>query len=208
MTELMIVPTGAAELHRHYPGQTEPQPAYLELCLRTGRLYADTDAEVRGARPFSVYYGFERRYPVPALTGAAADRLLEEIRPLAQRILNDWTEELDSQSNRVAVLGGDAQAAEEEIEAIVARYDDEHGIDPADLISVWDLDGATNGEEAAEYGITSGTTDERLDEIAALIRSDLAECDGSERTAETVVVAGLEEYLRDLRDNGGTGYED
>ncbi|MGW5003284.1 hypothetical protein ACWEP8_37150 [Streptomyces hydrogenans] len=207
MTELTILPTGATELHLQYAGQTKPQPAYLELDLQTGRLYADTDSEVGGAYPFSVHYGFDRRYGIPALTGQAADRLMQEIRPLAQRILNDWEEIWDG-NNMVARLGKDAAEAEEEIEAIVSRYGNEYEVDAADLIAVWDLDGATNGDEASEYDITPDTTDERLDEIAREIRSDLAGCDSSGRSVDTVVVVGLDTHLRELRDNAETDDED
>ncbi|MGY3341101.1 hypothetical protein ACVW0K_007294 [Streptomyces filamentosus] len=205
MTELTILPTRAAELHLQYKGQSKPQPAYLELDLEAGRLYADTDAVVGSGSPDSVRHGFDRRYRIPALTGQAADRLLEEIRPLAQRMLADWEEVWDG-NNMVARLGEDALAAEEEIEAIVARYEDEHDVDPADLIAVWDVDSATNGCEAEEYEITAGTTDEQLDEIAAQIRKELADCDS--RSVDTVVVEGLDAYLRNLRDNAEADDED
>jgi hypothetical protein len=208
MAELTILPTGAAELHLQYDGQNEPQPAYLELDLQSGRFYADTDSEVGNrATPLSVRHGFDRRYGIPALTGAAADRLIEELRPLAQRMLADWEEVWDG-NNTVARLGEDAAAAEEGIEAIVARYDNEYDVDPADLIAVWDVDSATNGCEAEEYGIAADTTDERLDEIAKEIRTALAECDSTGRTVDTVVVVGLDAYLQDLRDNAATDDED
>ncbi|MFD4392613.1 hypothetical protein [Streptomyces sp. NPDC058495] len=207
MTELSILPTGATELHLQYNGQNEPQPAYLELDLKAGQLYADTDSQIGSGAPASVHHGFDRRYGIPALTGAAADRLLAEIGPLAQRMLADWEEVWDG-NNMVARLGKDAVAAEEEIEEIVARYEDKYAVDPAELIAVWDLDGATNGCEAEEYEITADTTDERLDEIAAQIRADMADCDSTGRTSDTVVVVGLNAYLRDLRSNAATDDED
>ncbi|MFB7359601.1 hypothetical protein [Streptomyces gardneri] len=206
MAELTIIPTGAAELHLQYDGQSEPQPAYLELDLKNGRLYADTDSVVGSGSPASVYYGFDRRYGIPALTGEAADRLMEEIRPLVQRILADWEEVWDG-NNMVARLGDDAAEAEEEIEEIVGRYENEYDVDPADKIAVWDLDGAVNGQEAEEYDITKDTSDERLDEIALDIRTNLAGCDSDSRTVNTVVVEGLEEYLQGLRDNAGADDE-
>ncbi|MFF6794345.1 hypothetical protein ACFY9C_35345 [Streptomyces filamentosus] len=204
-TELTILPTGAAELHLQYDEQAEPQSAYLELDLEAGRLYADTDAVIGSGSPDSVRHGFDRRYRIPALTGQAADRLLEEIRPLAQRMLADWEKVWDG-NNLVARLGEDALAAEEEIEAIVARYEDEHDVDPADLIAVWDVDSVTNGCEAEEYEITADTPGKRLDEIAAQIRADLADCDS--RSVDTVVVVGLDAYLRNLRSNARTDDED
>ncbi|RSS38911.1 hypothetical protein [Streptomyces sp. WAC08241] len=200
MTKLTTIPTGATELHLQYDGQHKPQPAYLELDLKNGRLYADVDSVIGSGAPASVFHGFDRRYGIPALTGTAADRLIEEIKPLAQRMLADWEEIWDG-NNMVARLGEDAAAAEEEIEEIVSHYDNEYDVDPADLIVVWDLDGATNGCEAEEYEITLDTTDERLDEIAKEIRTGLAGCDGPGRSVDTVVVEGLKRYLEELRDN-------
>lgn len=192
MTDLTITRCAApAELYRRYQNQSKPQPAYIELDLRTGRLFATYDSEVGGARPFSVRRGFDRRYPTPVLTAAAANRVMEEIRPLAERVLADWEETLDArQSNLVAVLGEDAAAAEEEIFKHLGD-----GFEDADRVAAWDIDGAVNGEEAKEFGITADTTDERLAEIAAEIKSALADCGES----DVVVVNGLEEYLEGLR---------
>lgn len=179
------------ELYRRYDRQSEPQPCYIELDLRQGTLLADYDAEVGNARPFSVYYGFERRYGIPALTAESANRAMEEIRPLAERILADWEERLDSQSNMRAYLGQDAQGAEEEI----TKYLD-GAFDDTDEVAQWDIDGAVNGSEADDHDITADTTDERLDEIAAEITAGLAEVSES----GVAVVHGLDEYLRGLRD--------
>ncbi|MCY0924419.1 hypothetical protein OS965_41135, partial [Streptomyces sp. H27-G5] len=56
--------------------------------------------------PFSVHYGFDRRWAIPALTGEAANALLRDIAPLAQRMLDDWETDLDDrQANVIAVLG-------------------------------------------------------------------------------------------------------
>jgi hypothetical protein len=60
---------------------------------------------------------------------------------------------------------------------------------------VWDVDGACNGTEVEDYGITADTTDERLDEIEEDIRKSLAEVSGS----AVVVLDGVAEYLRDKR---------
>ncbi|GHJ34288.1 hypothetical protein TPA0910_87210 [Streptomyces hygroscopicus subsp. sporocinereus] len=188
-TVRIIECTYADELHRHYDGQTEAQDCYIELDLREGTLLASYNAEIGNAVPFSVHHGFERRYGIPVLTGDAADRVMEEIRPLAERILADWEEHWDGH-NKVARLGEDAQAAEEEIEEKLSDFDE------SDLVTEWDIDGATNGSEVDEYGITADTTDERLDEIEATILKDLADVSPS----DVVVCHGLDDYLRELRD--------
>lgn len=198
----IIACTASDELFRQYQGQSEQQPTYIELDLREGTLLADYDSEVGGAVPFSVYHGFERRYGIPTLTGDAANRVMREIAPLAERILADWKEDWDGNNMR-AYLGADAQAAEAEIEerlGLKLGYGDvgadSQGFDDSDLIVVWDIDGATNGQEASDYNITGDTTDGRLDEIEQEILKDLAECG----PAGVVVCHGLDTYLRNVRD--------
>jgi len=193
--------TEPAELYRRYDGQSEAQDAYIELDLREGTLLADWDSEVGNAVPSAVYHGFERRYSIPVLTAAAANRVMEEIAPMAARVLADWEEIWDG-NNMVARLGTDAEAAEAEIEehlGLALGHGDhgfEHqGFGDEDLVAEWDIDGAVNGSEAEEYGITAETTDDRLDEIEAEITRDLAQAGES----KVAVVHGLDAYLRDLR---------
>ncbi|MFF1284328.1 helix-turn-helix domain-containing protein [Streptomyces sp. NPDC058299] len=199
MSVRIIECTNPVGLHRHYDGETGAQPAYIELDLREGTLHADYDSEIGSAVPFSVYHGFERRYGIPVLTAEAANRVLREIAPLAERILADWEEEWDG-NNMVAHLGEDAQAAEEEIEdklgSNLSAGDLGH-FAPDDRVTEWDLDGAVNGSEVDDYGITADTTDARLEEIEQQILSDLAACgEGS-----VVVCHGLDDYLKELRDD-------
>lgn len=201
MTKVRIIEcTEPAELYRHYDGQSEPQPAYLQLDLKAGTLHADYDGEI-GATPFSVHYGFDRRWDIPLLTAKAANRTLREVAPLADRILADWEEKWDG-NNMVAVLGEDAQAAEEEIEKLLGLptgYGDDpnQGFPDSDLIGVWDIGGATNGCEVDEFGITADTTDARLEEIEQEILTGLAGCGDS----PVAVCHGLDDYLKGLRDD-------
>ncbi|MCX5078758.1 hypothetical protein OHA84_37980 (plasmid) [Streptomyces sp. NBC_00513] len=196
--------TSPTELFRHYDGQSEAQPAYIELDLPNGVLLADYNAEIGNGVPFTVYHGQDRRYTIPVLTGDAANRVMKEIAPLADRILADWEEVWDG-NNTVVRLGEDAQAAEDEIETklgLAHPYD--QVFEENDLIGQWDVDAALNGLEAEEYGITADTSDERLDEIAAEILGDLADCGGN----TVVVCAGLEAHLRTLRDDAATDQDD
>ncbi|MEV4438063.1 hypothetical protein AB0K09_03440 [Streptomyces sp. NPDC049577] len=202
MTEVRIIRcTTPTELFRQYVGQGAPQPVYIELDLREGTLLADYDAEVGGAVPFSVFHNFERRYAIPLLTGAAANRVMEQIAPLAERILADWEEVWDG-NNKVACLGEDARAAEEQLRdalglGLDASDREDQGFDEADLVAVWDIDGAVTGGEAEEYDISCDTDDDRLEEIADEIVRDLADVSES----GVAVVPGLEEYLRTVRED-------
>lgn len=197
--------TDPTDLFRQYHGQSEPQPAYLELDLRDGILRADYDSEVGPAAPAAVHHGFERRWGIPLLTGEAANRVMAEIAGLASRILADCEEHWDGR-NTVARLGEDAQAAEDEIRAWLGPASDsnwgtarlqDQGFPPSDLVGVWDLDdGVLNGYEAADHGITAETTDDRLAGIEAEILSGLAGT-GDHPVA---VCAGLAGHLGELRD--------
>lgn len=198
MSVRIIETASEGVLYRRYSGQTNPQDCYIELDLREGTLLADYNAEIGNAVPFTVFHGFERRYEIPVLTGSAADDLMQKIAPLADRILVDWESDWDG-NNKVAILGEDARAAEEEILSILGLdgpFSDE-AFDPSDMVTVWDVDGACNGVTADTFDITANTTDEQLDGIEEEIRQSLAEVSPS----PVILLDGVGEYLRGLRDD-------
>lgn len=203
MTDISIIDcTSPDELYRRYSAESQAQPAHIELDLHRGTLLADYNAETGTAVPAAVRHGFERRYNIPVLTADAANRVMREIAPLAARVLADWDDVWDGH-NMVARLGDDARAAEAEIEEHLGLAGEDgrdgfagQGFDGSDMVAEWDLDGAVNGSEAEDYGITAETTDERLDEIAAEITRELA----STSESKVAVVHGLGDYLRSLRD--------
>ncbi|MFE1358873.1 helix-turn-helix domain-containing protein [Streptomyces harbinensis] len=194
MTEVTIRPCGTdTELHRHYSREHKAQPTYIELDLEDGVMLADYDSEVGGGSPEAVHHGRVRRYRIPVLTAAAANSLMEELKPLAQRVLDGATIEWDG-SNKVGRLNDDAAQAEAEISD---RLDIEgEDWDESETVAEWDIDGATNGNEREEYGITATTSDERLEEIAATILDDLAEVSES----GVAVCPELLPYLKQLRE--------
>jgi hypothetical protein len=182
--------TNPTALYRHYEDETSQQTAYIELDLDNRILLADYDAELDTKVPVTVVYGIDRRYNIPAVTAEAANRAMEQILPLAQRIMAGTEMEWNG-NNTVAVLNADAQAAEEELEQTLAAAFDE-----SDEIAAWDVDSATTGTEASDYDITATTTDARLDEIAEEIISGLAD----ESPSGVATCHGLTRYLRTLRD--------
>ncbi|MFF7335393.1 hypothetical protein [Streptomyces sp. NPDC008150] len=189
--------TEPTELFRQYHGQNEPQPAYIQLDTEAGTLHADYDAEIGNAVPASVWHGIDRRYRIPILTADAANRVMEEIAPLADRIVAGTTTEWDG-NNHVAVMDDDAIAAEEELEEALGNGPSSRGasvFSESDVVAVWDIDGAVNGSEADDYDITPDTTDERLEEIANDILSNLADCAES----DVAVCDGLLPYLKEKR---------
>ncbi len=181
------------ELFEQYPDELTPQPVYIELDLRAGRMFAEYQGEIGGGVPMGVYHGLRRRYDIPILTAEAANRLLHKLAPLADRVLADWHEHWDG-SNHVPVLGEDASDAEEDIGDLAAL----EGFPERDIVVCWDLDGALNGEETAEYGITADTSIERLREIADDIIDELAS--NSLNSSGIAVCPGLTEHLQMLRD--------
>lgn len=195
MVEIYEV-TEPAELFHQPELDQSPFPVCIELDLRDNSLSATVTEPTGHAMPGDVWFGYRRRYEIPLLTADAANRIMKEIAPIADRIVTDWTEEprrhgTDSQ----VVLGDDAAAAEDELMEYLHQLGEFP--DPADLIEVYNVNASVNGDEVAEYGITQDTTDERIREIADEITQELA----ANCTASGVAVTpGLEEYLADLRD--------
>jgi hypothetical protein len=178
-------------LHRHYQGQTEPQGCYIELDCQTGLLTATYNAEIGNAIPFSVYHGHDRRYHIPCITADAANELMEEIRPLAERVIAGYTSEWDG-SNHRARFTTDAEQAEEEIERIIEGVDVETcGISDADA-SEW----LTETDPA----ITAQTTDEEIATLAEQAEKDAA--------YERIVLIDADGYLTRLRDEMRADAED
>ncbi len=166
-------------------------PTYVDVDLTSREISAGYHAG--SGTPGQVWHGYTRRYDIPLLTAAAANRLMERVAPLAERMCNDWSEEIGRGGRAEAVLGADGRAAESELIAALPGNED---VDPADLVDVWEASLMFVGNEAEEYGITANTTDQQLEQIATQMLDEVRH-----NSASGVVVApGLTEYLRDLRD--------
>jgi hypothetical protein len=186
MTETGIEVVPVAEeraLFRHYAGQHQPQPAYVQLDCETGKLTADYNGEIGNAVPFAVWHGLRLRWAIPPLKAGAANRLLEALVPIAEKIVAGFSREWDG-SNHV---GRYTEAADEAIEDAREVCRDFGGDD--DAIQSWD---AADWLLDTPKGLTAETTDE---ELAALAESLEAEADASGR-----FVLGLARHLERLRD--------
>ncbi len=175
------------ELHCQYSSQTSAQTCYVELDLAAHTLHASYDAEIGNAVPLSVWHGHDRRYPIPCLTADAANKLMGEILPLAERVLAGYESIWDG-NNNVARLSDDADEAEREINAL-CEHDrfDEH-----EQVQAWDAgDWFADGTPDANGDITHETTDEQITAIAKKLEAELD---------SNVVVRGIENYLTRLRD--------
>lgn len=102
-----------------FPGQFREQNAFFQLDTQTGLIVAMHNPEIGNAIPFSVYYGFDRRYSFnPMLKMKTVNEIGEKCLPLWQRVING-TEVVWDGHNNVARLTKDAQAAEDEIMEII-----------------------------------------------------------------------------------------
>ncbi|MFD0352928.1 hypothetical protein ACFVHW_04150 [Streptomyces sp. NPDC127110] len=194
--------TTLAELHCHYDRQFEPQNVYIELDLESGLLHADYNAEVGNAVPFEVFHGRTRRYPIgsgedgqhdgPVIPSAeGANRLLEQLRPLAERVLNGSAIEWDG-NNMVGRLDEDAVAAEEEILELLQGPD----LGDDGVLEVWTVESMGEPWSADDAGITGQTSDAELAEIEERLLAEFRDGMGQ----PTAVIGDLDVYLRSLRD--------
>lgn len=189
--EIQISEVCGADLHLQYPGQHRPQSCFVELDCRNGRLSAEANGEIGNAVPVDVHLGHIQRWTIPALRSKAANELLEEIAPLAAKVVRGYYSVWNG-NNHAANFKLPAQKAIEAIEALC------HGVDPDEALVVWAaadwfaVDGNLESQAKA-LGITAATTDEELDAIAKRVLSAAKSDDVDE-------IDGLDEHLRRVRD--------
>ncbi len=184
------------ELHQQYRGQSAPQDVYVELDCVRGILRAAYNPEIGNAVTSDVANGHTQCWEIAPLKADAANALLDEIAPLAARVVAGYSSEWDG-SNHVAEFDGDAEDAIETIEALCEKIRDRD--DDSEKISVWqasDWFGGV-GDYAAQrraLGIGANTTDDELDAILAR-EETIAEGDGID------VLEGASGHLKSLRDD-------
>jgi hypothetical protein len=181
-------------LHHRYPRQTSPQDCYVQLDCETGKLLADWNGEIGNAVPVRVHHGHVQRWGIPALRDGAANALLEEIAPLAERVVAGYDSEWDG-NNHVAAFDDDASEAIVEISALCERAE---GDAQEDGVRVWDAAdwyGGVGDHDAQRrsLGITAATTDAELDAIET--RED-----ESAKGNECDEIEGHAKHLHMLRD--------
>jgi hypothetical protein len=118
--------SGPLPLYHQYYGQTNPQPAFLEI--ESGEVWFDWNAEVGNAIPMSVYHRRALRLPVPNhLTPAGYQSLLEDITPALREIMAGHTLQWEG-NNHVGRLTEEAQAAFDglEYQSMSGEWDNYH----------------------------------------------------------------------------------
>jgi len=116
MSKIKVIPT--SRLYLKYDGQTQPQPCHIELnCQNDGKILAEYNPEIGNAVPTEVYYGHIQRWRIPCLKEQAADDLIQDLLPLAEKIVAGYNTEWDG-NNYSATFTDEAKAAIEEIESV------------------------------------------------------------------------------------------
>ncbi|MEV4767815.1 hypothetical protein [Micromonospora humida] len=184
--------TEAAALFRHYDGEAYPQPCYVHLDLEDGQVHCDYTASIGGAVPIAIHDRRTLTWQIPPLTADSANRLMAEIAPLAQRVLDGASIEFNG-SSHIGTLDDDAQDASDEIETIASSWADDNGTDVVSAVDAYDW--YSEGDDPAdELGLTADTTDEQL---AAIEKA--AEADITAAAEGTIVVQRLATYLEGRR---------
>lgn len=187
------------ELFRHYDGQHQPQPCHLNIDLNDGEIFCDYDPNIGSGVSADIWHRRILAVDIPCLTADAANKLMAEILPLAQRVLDgssiDW-----NGNNHVGTL--DADAGKAWMDIVEACEEDQ--FDSSDTIGYWAVsDWFTGADETrAALNITANTIDEKLAELAAAeveLAKTETEC-GYGVLDLTDTLAYLTQLRNDLRD--------
>ncbi len=173
--------------------ESEARAAFLTLNLEEGVLTACHDDSPDGRSvEAKAFHRIVRSWEVPLLSMQAANELLLEVAPLAQRVLDGADIIWDGHNMVGQLTTEDAVRADAELGACCS----ESCFGPEDLLSVWDVYEMGDTWTAEEAGVTASTTDQELAEI----RVRLLERWRAEVGEPNPVLHGLWGYLENLRD--------
>ena len=163
-------------LYYQYDGQTNVQPAYVELDLTADppTLSAGYSGEIGGGVPMAVWHNRCLRWAVmPNLTAAEIRTLLDTLAPLAERVANGYEDAWDG-SNTLGRFSEDAEYARYRAACACRDVLTESG-------GVWDasdwLNALGRAGTIADYGITALSTDDDLEEIGKQMEGEALDQD-------------------------------
>lgn len=171
------------EIYCRYSGQIKPQDTYIGLDTRNGKMWAECNCEIGNAIPFNVWHGQVRRYTIPLFNATSVNELMEEIKPLAQRLVDGASEEWDG-NNMVTRLTEDAQEAEEEICKAVDSFAGEY-------IQVYDVYDWFEYSTDEYLGIKPGMSDEEISALCTKLEKDI-----EDDSYIDILDGDIEKYLR------------
>ena len=132
MTEISIadmpeVSTGPDRhpVHRQYPGQSQPQGAYIALDCRDGNVWASYNPEIGDAVPLDVRNGHVLRFAIsPYADGAWINATMEALRPMFAAIIAGYDSHWNGRNSarftneaREAIWGVDLACEPEECDS-------------------------------------------------------------------------------------------
>lgn len=182
----------ADEMCLQYPAQSAPQPCRIELDCDNAIFRAKPNHEIGNGVPSQIYHKRWQYWTIPCLQPCVAQALLEDLLPLAERVIAGYELVFDGH-NHVGKYSEDAKGAIDEISAeLENHYFSEH-----DLVRVEEAEdyfsGVARKDNAKDLGICARTTDSELEGINDKLETELCSHD--------VYIVGLRSYLFDLRDD-------
>lgn len=170
-----------APLYKEYPGQTAPQPAFIELDCATETVEARYSGEIGNAMPMLAYYDLVLHFPVlPETRGQVLAEFLESeaFQKLAERIVAGFTSVWDGNNHRGHYSEESAYAQAEMTQLIERELYQASAcvtvVDPEDYFG----DSLHYNEEETEVSLgdmsfTADTAEGTLREIAGKLRASL-----------------------------------
>lgn len=162
------------QLHCHHNGQVVQQPCYVTFNCVNGELTAEYDPNIDGGHTtVSEVRCLSKGWPIPCLTMDAANRLLDEIAPLAQRVLDGADTEWSRWQNAyVGVYSDDAKLAEEEIAKLCSETEDLSTLSTGDT-DYWFIDGSE--EALRDLGLDLDSDEQQIIEAAQSVAREAIE---------------------------------
>lgn len=185
------------ELYHHYDGQTEQQDCYLSLDIENGQMWCHYDPEIGGAVPASVYHDRVLRWPIPCLNSTAANALMDEVKPLAERVLAGASIVWNG-NNNVGRLDADAVDADARIAELTDpaadRWTDDDQVSTFEAWDWFDSEGRDIARETLrDLGLSADTTDDELDQVVQRAEEQ------ARAHYPDVVLRHADKYIREVR---------
>ena len=114
------------QLYMKYPTQHQPQDCFIELDPEEKTVGAKSNPEIGNGVPEAVWHGRVRRYCIPLFKSEVVNELMDELKPLFERVIAGYESYWDN-SNLRGTLSDDADEAEQEISCAIERCGEDHG---------------------------------------------------------------------------------
>lgn len=168
-TDLNELRSSVAPVYSKYDGQMQPQPAYIEMDIRSGAVSVDYSGEIGSAVPADVWHGLIRRYPInPQFSGSALAELLEddELTSKLNAILAA-TEEVHDGSNYVGRISEAGVELEYSLEEWLKECFTEHS-----AATIWEADDLLIAGGLEVWWTAEQTLEEAVAELKAAAVSE------------------------------------